>query len=670
MLEGGACGHAAEKGDMRESELDHSRRPTPYLSSREFTQGATTVSVHSPINWRALAAPAGPRHLAVLAGAGVSLNAPSNLLDGASFMRHTLRRAVPRGLDPALALSVLNLPNATLRRPGEMLRFELLMHSLVQHRLDPQLTVLNCFDACESPNANHFALAELIHEGAIVVTTNFDRLIEIAWHRLYGEAQLEIAVFNEDFPPSGPDPGSPPTLWKIHGSLSVDTHDTRRSVQATMASALSTSLSSRKARFLASVLRSRDAIVVGYSGWDDFDIVPIIGNTTSRRRLTWIDHAQANGRVIDATQALAASSASFEIDAVGRDRVWFIIGSDGEPIRDAKSTICASANTALVLDDLVSALPSHGEYSIDERGFAFGTSHPQEVDRYFDEWERSLESDSPGRYDLLAEIHSLGHFRPGSKPILERATTRARELRRASHDPGDMLTSLIEDFNADAPIDDVRVRLEALTPELSESLVGSGKRLGACIAWQTEGAETGHREFQEAAATDRAIGNHVGELSTLVTWRGYAGFAPWGDNIPTDASRRIDELANDLGYLPVIWQQELLRHTHFIDEHGDIVGLGRRLMRMRRHSVDVGDVLGEAISGLQLGRVYLLDQQPGLAMEEFLRVQQLNRVLRDERLGKESAWFMNMTAASVDPGYVGRLLPAIRKSLWAGRDRE
>lgn len=621
------------------------------------------------LDWRALVAPGGPRQLAVLAGAGVSLNAPANLLDGGSFMRQVVRRAVPRGVDAEWALSALRLPDVPLRRPGEMLRFELLMHALVQHDLDPQLNVLNCFDACERPNGNHFALAELIHEGAIVVTTNFDRLIEIAWHRLYANEHLEIAVFNEDFPPSADDVAGP-TLWKIHGSLSVDGRDTRRSVQATMASALSTSLSSRKAVFLASVLRSRDVVVVGYSGWDDFDLVPIIGDTMSTRRLTWIDHAPAYGGISDATQALAACTAMFECDAVGRDRVWFITGPRGEAIRDAEHTTCVSADTALVLGSLATGFPTGGAYSIDEHEFAFGRSHPHEVDRYFDTWERSMEPDSPGRYELLAELHSLRRFRPESKAIIDHATTRARELRRASHNPGEVLTTLIEDFNEGAPAGDVRKRLNALMPALPASLLGSAKRLDACIAWHTEGANTGEARFRDAAATDRAIGNGANELNTLVTWRGFAGFSPWGDNIPEDASQRIDELANDLGYLPVIWQQELMRQEDLIDEDGDFVTVGRRLMRIRRHAIDVGDVLGEAMAGLQLGRVYLLDQQPGLAMEEFLRVRELNRILRSERLGTHAAGFIEETEPYVDSGYVRRLLPAIRRSLWAGRDRE
>jgi hypothetical protein len=40
----------------------------------------------------------------------------------------------------------------------------------------------------------------------------------------------------------------------------------------------------------SSVIRRRDLLVIGYSGWDDLDIVPVLGDTGTTRRLIWIDH--------------------------------------------------------------------------------------------------------------------------------------------------------------------------------------------------------------------------------------------------------------------------------------------------------------------------------------------------------------------------------------------
>src|SRR6185503_15242464 len=80
---------------------------------------------------------------------------------------------------------------------------------------------------------NPHVLAELIRAGALVVMTNFDRLIEIAWNRLYGGdgPPLRVAAFSHDFPENLPNRNQP-TLWKLHGSLSIDGRDTRNSIQA------------------------------------------------------------------------------------------------------------------------------------------------------------------------------------------------------------------------------------------------------------------------------------------------------------------------------------------------------------------------------------------------------------------------------------------------------
>jgi len=76
-------------------------------------------------------------------------------------------------------------------------------------------------------------LAALLRRGAIVVTTNFDRLIEIAYARTAppGELPLRIAFTDEHFPPAGPPADTPPTLWKIHGTLTAAGRPMRDSLQ-------------------------------------------------------------------------------------------------------------------------------------------------------------------------------------------------------------------------------------------------------------------------------------------------------------------------------------------------------------------------------------------------------------------------------------------------------
>lgn len=623
------------------------------------------------------------RELAVLAGAGISLDAPANLLDGGSFMRSVLTRVTPPDVDREWALSVLRLPERRLRRPGEVLRFEVLMHELVQQGLDPGLTVLNCLDECGHPNFNHFVLAELIRSGAIVVTTNFDRLIEIAWERLVGPdgPALAVAAFDRDFPPGLPDGAAPPTLYKIHGSLSVGGRDTRASLQATLAAALSTPMRSRKAAFLAAVLRARDLYVVGYSGWDDLDIVPVLADTHSSRRLVWVDHdADASAaRVLNADAAGAATPAKFEVDAVGRDRVWFVTDPSGEPTRDPDRALCVSVRTRVVMERLAASLPSGGRYPVDGTGFAFGAGHPDRVRRYFDEWDRSLRGGDTARYKLVAALHRLSRFLPETAAHLEHVEETVRRLRRQGPPTAEQqLEELIDEHNriargADA-LDrgplllELRRRAEALGDGLPPETRGTRLRLLACIAWKLDGPEDGARGFAESAAVFRAAGLPDWELGTLLTWRSHAGMGWWGDNLPHWVSLRIEGIAATIGFLPVVWQQEIMRHEDVIDEDAPLAPVHRRLSRMRRYSVDVGDVRAEALLCVQIGRLFLLDQQPGLAMEEFLRARELCRLLEDERIASDADFFIDGCRARIGPAYEARMLPLIRRSMWAGRD--
>jgi len=131
-----------------------------------------------------------------------------------------------------------------------------------------------------------------------------------------------------DFPPTIPSAGLEPTLWKIHGSLSVDGQDTRESIQATMMSILATEMTGQKKMFFESLVAAYDLWVVGYSGWDDLDIIPTLANAPSQQRLIWIDHTNHDEPTIknaselnQETLAHWKSIAWAGIESVSRKRV-------------------------------------------------------------------------------------------------------------------------------------------------------------------------------------------------------------------------------------------------------------------------------------------------------------------------------------------------------------
>src|SRR5688572_27264537 len=179
-------------------------------------------------------------------------------------MDATLQRVMPPEVKPEMAQSLISVPKGQGFRPGEYVRFESLMMALQQGGIDPELHVLDCLDNCEYPNTNHFVLAELIRRGAVVMTTNFDRLIEIAY-RLSGkpgEEPLLVVCEDAEFTPDQALSGKRRTLWKLHGSISVAGKSARASVQATILQLLWPTLRQGKQVFVQKVLSARDLVVL------------------------------------------------------------------------------------------------------------------------------------------------------------------------------------------------------------------------------------------------------------------------------------------------------------------------------------------------------------------------------------------------------------------------
>jgi hypothetical protein len=196
------------------------------------------------------------RPIAILVGAGVSIPAPSLLPSGKDFMRSILRRMTPEGVDMAKVMGLLERPSEGLSRPGEYLRFELMMARLQE--IDPNLEILDFLAAAKEPNDNHFALAELIRKGCLVMTTNFDSLIERAFDCRRGseESSLTVVASDADFPDSGLPPRARPTLWKLHGTVERQSSTNNLSTISTFTAAIRQQVSGRQEAFLHSVLQS------------------------------------------------------------------------------------------------------------------------------------------------------------------------------------------------------------------------------------------------------------------------------------------------------------------------------------------------------------------------------------------------------------------------------
>lgn len=247
--------------------------------------------------------------LAILAGAGISRRAPSNLPTAGEMMISILRRL----LSPEVFLRSADLLNA--ERPGrhspkDFIRFESLVRTLAQYSRDANLTFLNYLAESRSPNRNHYLLAGLIENGHPVLTTNFDGLIETACVRrgFYPIVLAEEATFRKWSPGS-----DRPSLFKLHGSFEVEGRDSRGSLRASLDSIVRAGdtdvmLEESKLAVLSRIVASHDLLVMGYSGADDFDILPALQRIHAPgRKIIWINHAPglANCRLFRFNDLLA-----------------------------------------------------------------------------------------------------------------------------------------------------------------------------------------------------------------------------------------------------------------------------------------------------------------------------------------------------------------------------
>jgi tetratricopeptide (TPR) repeat protein len=233
--------------------------------------------------------------LTFLVGAGCSNDHPSCLPIG----RWMIEKIIQYTCAESEVNKLLDLKN---------LRFEQLIE-IVRDELDNDLRIIDYFGLCDKPNKIHFFLVEMLKKGHYVLTTNFDNLIEYAVLQLgINKSQLIPVITKEDYLNfSDPDKlfrsGKFP-VYKIHGSpkniVKGDEESiTKKSLIATIQAFGSGKegesvfqLESFKRPLFEKISKNRILIVIGYSGSDDFDIVPTLKQLKDLQKILWVDHAK------------------------------------------------------------------------------------------------------------------------------------------------------------------------------------------------------------------------------------------------------------------------------------------------------------------------------------------------------------------------------------------
>jgi tetratricopeptide (TPR) repeat protein len=169
--------------------------------------------------------------------------------------------------------------------------------SALQLAVDPELRAMSVFSTCEEPNYYHAYLARMLAEGAVVMTTNFDNLIEIACRRK--GIPYDLVVTESDFEEYTSSPSSfCRPLIKLHGGYDAMRADGAilrgsQNIRATLPQVGRSYPAFRRTKLaetLSQVFFTRRVVVLGYSGSDDFDIMPALYQLTDVRGMLWMDY--------------------------------------------------------------------------------------------------------------------------------------------------------------------------------------------------------------------------------------------------------------------------------------------------------------------------------------------------------------------------------------------
>ncbi|MHA1106693.1 MAG: SIR2 family protein, partial [Promethearchaeota archaeon] len=227
--------------------------------------------------------------LTFLVGAGCSIDSPSCLPAGRAMMNAIIDYVCPQS-------EINKIKNL------EQLRFEALVE-IVRDTLDNDLKLIDYYGLCEKPNIQHFFFAEMIKKGHFVMTTNFDFLLE---HALLQSGvpkdEIIVAITKEDFVnyqnPVELYENNKKTLYKIHGSTQniITEKSTKDSLVATIQAFGSNKqglnmfqIESFKQNLFKNITKDRSLVIIGYSGSDDFDVVPTLKELKNLNNVIWID---------------------------------------------------------------------------------------------------------------------------------------------------------------------------------------------------------------------------------------------------------------------------------------------------------------------------------------------------------------------------------------------
>jgi tetratricopeptide (TPR) repeat protein len=229
-------------------------------------------------------------------GAGISFNNPSGFPLASTIISDLLKKIAVNNLDKKLLLELTNNFRDTKRFNNDYLRFEQLIQ-IIHDICDHKLNFLKFIDLFQEPNYSHLSIVKsAIKFNSAIVTTNFDCLFENAILRLNKKPKTISSKSDflnwKKFKTKGYIP-----VFKLHGSLksfnNTSIVPSEKTIKATISAINSNTenliLPVYKLNVLKNLFDKNKVVFLGYSGGDDFDILPSI-KLFNPTILNWVEH--------------------------------------------------------------------------------------------------------------------------------------------------------------------------------------------------------------------------------------------------------------------------------------------------------------------------------------------------------------------------------------------
>ena len=101
-----------------------------------------------------------------------------------------------------------------------------------------------------------------------------------------------------------------------------------------------------------------------------------------------------------------------------------------------------------------------------------------------------------------------------------------------------------------------------------------------------------------------------------------------------------------------------------IDDDPQVLLMLHDRIRIQRFCVDLGDVRGEAQTTQMSGRMYAIDKQYQIAIEELLRVEELHRIFKETELMLDTMINLKYCTDQIGTEYVTKIRSQLQQSMW------